>query len=294
MHRRRDSSARLPSSMPSSPMSLSMSFPIHTASILNVGTLATRKRRPRRSTCIAVLALLAVSAYIALYIIRPALGLAPMSLRGASASAADLLESSPRQPPAPPAAADKPHARSRKMKQAPVAAPAAHSAVALTAAQELAAITSFLASLAENVIPAAVDPAAPIDPSLVLDFDVHGARAEKELAGMVEDVWARNPVVLFAKTHSASSRTLKALLAGLQLSPPPTVFNVDTRADAAVLTPLLTRLTASDLPVLLVGGKPLGGAVQVEALAKEGALTKLVAEAGAVVGGGKKMKKSRK
>ena len=191
--------------MPSSPMSLSMSFPIHTASILNVGSLTPRKRRPRRSTCIAVLALLAVSAYIALYIIRPALGLAPMSLRGASASAADLLESSPRQAPEPHAAVDKPHARSRKMKQAPLAAPAAHPViphVELTAAQELAAITSFLASLAENVIPASVDPAVPIDPSLVLDFDVHGAKAAKELADMVEDVWARNPVVLFAKVRT--------------------------------------------------------------------------------------------
>ncbi|KZP19800.1 hypothetical protein FIBSPDRAFT_743180 [Athelia psychrophila] len=245
-----------------------------------------------------------------------------MSLRGASASVEDLLENNlgskhiPEQPireepqqqqqqqPEQAQHADQPHThtRSRKMKQVPASAPPAP--VELTPAQELAAITSFLASLPENVIPPSVDPSAPIDPALVLDFDMRSASAKtaQAVAEMVQDAWARNPVVLYARVHSAGARAVKALLADLHLAPPPTVFNVDTRTDAAVLTGLITRLawpaSASaqprDLPVLLVGGKPVGTVGQIEALAKDGGLARLITEAGGVIGGGKKMKKGRK
>jgi len=65
--------------------------------------------------------------------------------------------------------------------------------------QELAAITSFLASLPQNVIPLTVDPTRPIDPQLVLDFDTRGYRAYEEVRAMVDDVWTRNPVFLYSK-----------------------------------------------------------------------------------------------
>lgn len=65
--------------------------------------------------------------------------------------------------------------------------------------QELAAVTSFIASLPQNVLPPSVDPKLPIDPQLVLDFDTDGPRAMDELRALVEDVWSRNPVFLYAK-----------------------------------------------------------------------------------------------
>jgi hypothetical protein len=69
----------------------------------------------------------------------------------------------------------------------------------LDTAQELAAVSSFLASLPQNVIPPHVDPAHPIDPQLVLDFDTRGPRAQEEVRAMVEDVWLRNPVFVYSK-----------------------------------------------------------------------------------------------
>jgi len=71
----------------------------------------------------------------------------------------------------------------------------------LDTAQELAAVTSFLASLPQNVIPPNVDPARPIDPQLVLDFDTRGPRAKEEVRAMVEDVWLRNPVFVYSKVN---------------------------------------------------------------------------------------------
>lgn len=68
--------------------------------------------------------------------------------------------------------------------------------------QELAAVTSFLASLPQNVIPENVDPSKPIDPQLVLDFDTRGPRAQEEVKAMVEEVWLRNPVFLYSKVST--------------------------------------------------------------------------------------------
>jgi hypothetical protein len=73
--------------------------------------------------------------------------------------------------------------------------------VRLDSAQELAAISSFLASLPQNVLPHTVDPSTPLDPQLVLDFDTRGPRASDEVRAMVEDVWSRNPVFVYSKVN---------------------------------------------------------------------------------------------
>lgn len=77
-----------------------------------------------------------------------------------------------------------------------------HAQVRLDAGQELAAVSSFLASLPQNVIPPSVDPSVPIDPQLVLDFDTQGSRAAEEVQVMVDDVWHRNPVFLYSKVYN--------------------------------------------------------------------------------------------
>jgi hypothetical protein len=71
--------------------------------------------------------------------------------------------------------------------------------VILDPAQELAAVSSFLASLPQNVIPLSVDPSVAIDPQLVLDFDTRSFRVTEEVQHMVDDVWLRNPVFLYSK-----------------------------------------------------------------------------------------------
>ncbi|KAJ7879566.1 hypothetical protein B0H14DRAFT_3082883 [Mycena olivaceomarginata] len=160
-----------------------------------------------------------------------------------------------------------------------------------TPKQELAAVSSFLASLPQNVIPPSVDPSRPIDPELVLDFDTRSPRAPEEIARVVDDVWARNPVLLYGKLYSPATRELKSVLSKMNLRPPPFVMDVDTRDDVEVLAPLLARLTGqSDLPVLLVGGRPVGSVARIREMVANGELERLVKASGAVVGGGKRRK----
>ncbi|KAF4567241.1 hypothetical protein EYR40_006238 [Pleurotus pulmonarius] len=161
--------------------------------------------------------------------------------------------------------------------------------------QELAAITSFITALPSNMIPSSVNPSTPIDPQLVLGFDV--ARHPEEMAVVEDDVWTRHPVVLYSKHYSARSRSIKAMLTSLELKPAPTFIDVDTREDASILAPILARLTQTpDLPVLIIGGHvlhtaspSLGLETLIESLHQSGDLDAIVANAGAVVGGARKV-----
>lgn len=58
--------------------------------------------------------------------------------------------------------------------------------------------------------------------------------------------------------------------------------------------PLLYRLTSSDsLPILLIGGKPVGSIDAIRELDASGELKQMVTEAGAVIDGAKKKKGRR-
>ena len=91
----------------------------------------------------------------------------------------------------------------------------------LSPEQELAAVTTFLASLPQNVIPSNVDPSKPIDPQLVLDFDTRSPQALTEVAQLEHDAWVRYPVVLYSKVRVLfSHRDLELDIVGLDaLSP---------------------------------------------------------------------------
>jgi len=164
----------------------------------------------------------------------------------------------------------------------------------LDPSQELAAITSFLASLPQNVLPPTVDTTQPIDPQLVLDFDTRGYRAQEEVQAMVEDVWTRNPVFLYSKVYSSASRELKGILDNLNLYPSPTIIDVDIRDDAEVLFPVLKRLLPfSELPVLLIGGRAVGSTKEVHELEKSGELQKLITASGSTIDGAKRKKNKK-
>lgn len=166
--------------------------------------------------------------------------------------------------------------------------------VTLDASQELAAVTSFLASLPQNMIPRSVNPSKPIDPQLILDFDTRGVRAKEEVEAMVDDVWFRNPVFLYSKRFSSVSREIKKILDDLYLKPGPGVIDVDVRDDADILLPILQRLTGQqELPILVIGGKVVGSADEVRALEQSGELQKMITAAGSRINGAKK-KKGRK
>lgn len=164
--------------------------------------------------------------------------------------------------------------------------------IRLTDAQELAAVSSFLASLpSQNQIPSFVDPSSPIDPQLVLDFDTRGPRASKEVVAMVEDVWSRNPVFLYSKHYSAASREVKMILDNFNLKPTPTIIDVDVRDDADVLIPMLHRLTSiHEFPILIVAGRLVGTLEDVRQMNNNGTLRQMIAQSGARIEGARRRK----
>jgi hypothetical protein len=104
----------------------------------------------------------------------------------------------------------------------------------------------------------------------------------------------------------------------MDLKPPPTIFDVDQRglcsapccnlfylltkniadialADADVLTPVLFRLTnTTELPILLIGGSPVGSIDTIRELNIDGKLKTLIIDAGGVPASERKPKRGRR
>ncbi|KLO11432.1 hypothetical protein SCHPADRAFT_831120 [Schizopora paradoxa] len=166
-----------------------------------------------------------------------------------------------------------------------------HEAITFTPEQELAALASFITALPSNALPQSVDPSKPIDPELIVDFDVRKDpnEVERELAVMESSIWEMYPVILFAKSHNAPSRELQTVLRNMRLKPDATVIEVDTRVDASALSSVLTRLTGMpSLPILLVSGKPVPVSSSIDddttrTLVESGTLRDLVSDAGVAI-----------
>ena len=281
------------------------------------------QRKPKhRTTSLALFALIVVSFYI-FFIARPSLDLAPIALhsdtRGHPDTRVHLHGEGPstpssrlfRLPLKTPNNVDRPK-------------------VNLDATQELAAVAAFIAALPQNTIPRSIDPTEPIDPQLVLDFDTRSPRATEEVNQIVDEVWSRYPVMLFTKVrhstpafchssytgrrlqlHQGYSREIRSTFLNMNLRPSPAIFDVDQRGkqlaghsftncsiffllteDAEVLIPLLHRLTSTtELPLVLIGGKPVGSFATVRELKESGELAKMITDAGAIIDGGAKKKK---
>lgn len=252
-------------------------------------SLTTRKAKHiwQRSTYIALIALVLLSGYI-IFVAHPSL--APISLADADHNQSRLASQRLSQL----AYQASRLAALRHKRPTWTSTGESRPKVMLDPAQELAAICGFIGNLPQNVIPSYVDPSQPIDPEVVLDFDVRSPRAKEEVESLVSNTWAHYPVLLFSKSRQPVSREFKTMLESMNLLPSPTFIDVDERSDEAVLTPLLTRLTsAEDFPILLVGGQTVGTIEEIRYLYKKGDLARLIGRSGAVVDGGKR-KKGRK
>ena len=168
--------------------------------IPNIAAFAM-SRKPRsywtRTTFLALFALIAISVYV-LLLSQPVLR--PISFLDVKRPQADDAAQGARWSPEAFRAA-------LKYKKPTVATVDVHSRpqISLNETQELAAVSSFIASLPQNMIPPTVDPSQPIDPQLILDFDTRGPHAEQELQAVIQDVWTRNPVMLYSKVCDCSS-----------------------------------------------------------------------------------------
>lgn len=154
-------------------------------SLLSIPAMSPHPRKSsvlHRTTFLALFSLATLSAYLFL-VAKPTLVLSPFVFRRPLVNNND--------PPTP-------HITHKKLSHHLFT-----QQVHLNQSQELAAVTSFLASLPQNVIPLTVDPAQPIDPQLILDFDTRSSRVSEELEVLIDDVWSQNPVVLYSKVYSS-------------------------------------------------------------------------------------------
>jgi len=71
-------------------------------------------------------------------------------------------------------------------------------------ADELGVLVNFLGALASNALPNSLDPLAPLDPDVVLEFDVRrGEDGVERVRRTVKDTWTRWPVVVFLEVCNA-------------------------------------------------------------------------------------------
>jgi hypothetical protein len=164
--------------------------------------LSLPKQVHRHTTYLALLALAALSTFIFL-VSQPNLPLALTTMRPTASSANTTMSAGTAAIPADTVhQAGQPaheHDGSRGSSWRKASGKARGPQLKLDAHEELAAVTAFMAALAENLIPPRLDPMRPLDPDVVLDFDTRGPRAREELDELVRDTWTRNPVVLFTK-----------------------------------------------------------------------------------------------
>lgn len=281
MAHRRTQSQRYPTM--NSPLALES--PPLTPTLAVFGSLTTRNPKSYwyRTTFLALFALVVLSVYV-LLVAQPSLSSIPMFDPDGARHPPSRISSEAYR------LAALRHKHAAGVASVGSAGSAERPQIELDSAQELAAVSSFIASLPQNVIPSFVDPSRPIDPQLVLDFDTRSVQAVEEVQTVVNEVWARNPVMLYSKFYSPVSREIKQMLSEMYLSPSPTIIEVDQRTDESVLAPLLFRLTSkAELPILLIGGRPVQGSLEeLRYLKKKGELQRMISAAGAEIYGAKK------
>lgn len=97
------------------------------------------------------------------------------------------------------------------------------------------------------------------------------------------DLWTNHPVVVLFKQRNAHSRFIKSELEKLHLEPKPFFVDTSVRDDTDILVGLLDRLVErSDLPLVFVGGKAIGGWPEIDDLIKSSLWKPLLADAGAI------------
>lgn len=178
--------------------------------------------------------------------------------------------------------------------------PSRPSALELTPADELAALTAFMAALPWNALPSHIDTSVPLDPNIILDFDPSHPRARDELAELRRETWQLNPLVLFGRSRHASTREVRSVLEKLGVNVDGMMqVNMNERVDGDLVMGVLRRVLPSldsisdrsevDLPFLLINGRPIYGE-DVPTLVESGEMVRLLRDAGVrlVVGGKKK------
>lgn len=163
----------------------------------------------------------------------------------------------------------------------------------LTPRDELVGLISFLTSTSASALPR-IDPSKPLDPQLILDFDHTKPTARQDMRQLESDMMALFPVILFGRMRDPHHREMMKMLSQYKIDPPPLIVEVDQRADAETLIPLLARLLGSpQLPQLVLGGTAAGSYKEAQKALDDKTFKQWIARSGADITE-KKIKKKPK
>ncbi|GAA5857990.1 hypothetical protein JCM8547_006653 [Rhodosporidiobolus lusitaniae] len=110
---------------------------------------------------------------------------------------------------------------------------------------------------------------------------MEGGMLKSALEVQLERTVRRAPVVVFSKSTCPHSRRAKSLLSSLGLYPLPHIIEVDLRPDGKTLKSLLARKTGhSTFPNIIIGGRSIGGADDLEDAKEEAELKGMLEEVG--------------
>lgn len=163
----------------------------------------------------------------------------------------------------------------------------------LTPRDELVGLISFLTSTSASALPR-IDPSKALDPQLILDFDHTKPTARQDMRQLESDMMSLFPVILFGRMRDPHHREIMKMLSQYKIDPPPLIVEVDQRADAETLIPLLARLLgSSQLPQLVLGGNAAGSYKEAQQAVEDKTFKQLIARSGADITE-KKLKKKPK
>jgi len=126
-----------------------------------------------------------------------------------------------------------------------------------------------------------LDPAKEIDLKVYSSFD-----GDDDWVKHVRELRDNSPLVIFSKSYCPFSKSAKSLIQTYALDPPPRIVEVDLREDSDLIKVILTRLTKhSTFPNIILRGRSIGGADDLQALHDAGKLEELFEENGLSVHG---------
>jgi len=126
-----------------------------------------------------------------------------------------------------------------------------------------------------------------LDPTKEIDLKVYSSfDGDDDWVKHVRELQKNSPLVVFSKSYCPYSKRAKSLIQTYALDPPPRIVEVDLREDGDLLKVILTRLTKhSTFPNVILRGRSLGGADDLQTLHDEGNLEELFEDNGLSVHG---------
>ncbi|KAI0075106.1 thioredoxin-like protein [Panus rudis PR-1116 ss-1] len=123
-----------------------------------------------------------------------------------------------------------------------------------------------------------------VDPSEKVDLRVFAPEGDDNWTKHLQTLREKHPLVVFSKSYCPYSRRAKNLLASYEISPRPTIVELDLRTDGPIIQGILGRITGrSTVPNVILRDQSIGGSDDIHQLDEDHKLKSILVEAGLTV-----------